>query len=534
MALLLAAAVICLLTAVPLLYIVGRAVGADAALWGRLWTVQLPGLLANTVMLVAATSALSGVLGIGAAWLVERTNLPGRAVFRWLLALPLAVPAYVAAVCWIILLRRGGLFDRWFSGALGLAPGELPLPTIYGLGGATFVIALCTFPYVFLPVSAALRAADGSFEDAARVAGRGTWGVLREVTLPLVAPAVAAGGLLVALYALSDFGTVAMLRYRTFTAAIYGQFAGQVDRTGAAALSMALIGLTLPLLLGEAWLGRRGGAVVPAAWRPRRLVGLGGWRWPAFGLIGLLGVLALGMPLVVLGSLSVQGIFFATEADRIWSVGSEGVWQYGLHSLLVAGLAATAAVALALLPTYLAVFAPQRASRALLAIGKAAAALPGLIVGLGFVMLLSQLVPVLYGTVAALVIGFTFRMLPQALAAGEAALAGVPRVCDQAARVMGCGSLETIRRVTLPIAAPGIVASWALVFIAAMKELPTAVLLRPPGFDTLPVRIWAAASESVHTQAAPPAFLLIALTMVPLVILYACRGFGLSRVIDSR
>jgi iron(III) transport system permease protein len=148
-------------------------------------------------------------------------------------------------------------------------------------------------------------------------------------------------------------------------------------------------------------------------------------------------------------------------------------------------------------------------------------------------MLLSQWLPTLYGTVAALVIGFTFRLLPQALAAGEAALAGVPRACDQAARVMGCGPLEVLRRVTLPIAAPGVAASWALVFIGAMKELPTAVLLRPPGFDTLPVRIWAAASESVHTQAAPPAFLLILLTTLPLVVLSA-RGFGLNRVLSER
>jgi iron(III) transport system permease protein len=527
------AAAVCALTAAPLLYVLARALGVRPELWGRLWTAQIPGLLANTAWLVALTVALGAVLGLAAAWLVERTDLPGRAVFRWLLALPLAVPAYVAAVCWVLLLRRGGLLDRFVGGALGLGLGELPLPGAYGLAGAAAVIGLCTFPYVYLPAAGVLRGLDRSLEEAARMAGRGPWGAFRDVTLPAVAPAVAAGALLVALYALSDFGTVAVLRYRTFTAAIYGQFAGQVDRAGAAALSAVLIALTVPLLAGESWLGRRGRSPVAPAWQPRRLAALGRCRWSAFALVALLATLALGVPLVVLGGLSVQGIFFASEADRIWNINSQGVWRYGLHSLALAAFAASAAVALALAPSYLAVFYPRRLARALLGAGKAAFALPGLIVGLGFVMLLSRWAPGVYGTVYALALGFTFRMLPQALAAGEAALARVPRACDQAARVMGCGLLESARRVTLPIAAPGVAASWALVFIGAMKELPTAVLLRPPGFDTLPVRIWAAASESVHTQAAPPAFLLIVLTTLPLMLLYARGGFGLNRALQE-
>jgi iron(III) transport system permease protein len=529
-ALLAVATLVCLLAAAPLLYVMVRAAGAAPALWLRLFHAQIPVLLANTVALVVLTLLFVLLLGLGSAWLVERTDLPGRRVFAWLLALPLAIPGYVAAVCWVLLLRRGGLLDRAVGGVLGFAPGELPLPSPYGLGGAAFVIGLCTFPYVYLPAAAALRSSDRALEDAARMAGRNGWGAFRDVTLPLLAPALAAGMLLVALYALSDFGTVAMLRYRTFTAAIYGQFAGQVDRAGAAVLSTVLVALTLPLLLGEAWLGRRGARPVSSSWQPRRLASLGYWRWPAFALLGLLASLALGMPLALLAGLSIQGVFFASEADRIWSVGSAGVWRYGLHSLLLAGISATAAVALALAPAALAVFFPDRLARVLVNVAKAANALPGLIVGLGFVMLLSSVAAPLYGTVAALVLGFTMRFLPQALGVGEAALVAVPRNAGPAARVMGARPLAVLRRVTLPIAAPGVLAAWMLVFISAMKELPTAVLLRPPGFDTLPVRIWAAASESVHTQAAPPAFLLVLFTLLPLALLSA-RSVGLNSVI---
>jgi iron(III) transport system permease protein len=127
-------------------------------------------------------------------------------------------------------------------------------------------------------------------------------------------------------------------------------------------------------------------------------------------------------------------------------------------------------------------------------------------------------------------VGFIFRILPQAVAANEAALRTVAPTLEQAARTLGCSAGAVFRRVTAPVAAPGLAAGWVLVFVTAMKELPTAMLLRPPGFDTLPVRIWAAASESVYTQAAPPAFALILLTMLTLLLLNRRRA-GLEKVL---
>lgn len=522
------------LAAVPFGYLVLRALEVNPDVWGRLWAAHIPGLLIATVLLVITTIVVTVLLGVGAAWLVERTDLPGRAVWRVLLALPLAIPAYVAALCWIILLRRGGLVDQAAMQIFGLGRGEVPLPSIYSLGGATLAISLCVYPYVFLPASAALRSADRAFEEAARLCGRGAWGAFRTVTLPLIAPAITAGALLVGLYSLADFGTVSMLRYRTFTMAIYQQFGGSIDRSAAAALSLVLVALTIPLLFGESWASRRGQRVSrSAAWRPRSLARLGRWRWPALLALGALATLALGVPAAILGGLSIQGLFFPTEADRIWGINSAGLWRFGLNSLLLAAAAATGATLLALAPAYLAVRFPSRWTHGLLSLSKSAFALPGVIVGLAFVFLLNRWFPLVYGTVGALLIGFVFRLLPQSVATGEAALRGVSPALEQAARTMGHSGLATFRRVTLPIAAPGMIASWVLVFITAMKELPTAILLRPPGFDTLPVRIWAAASESVHTQAAPAAFLLIVLTMACLLALIAYGRFGLERTLHD-
>lgn len=365
------------------------------------------------------------------------------------------------------------------------------------------------------------------------MAGRSGWATFRQITLPLVLPAVAGGALLVGLYVLSDFGTVAMLRYRTFTTAIYNQFTGQIDRSGAAVLSVVLILLALPLLFGEGWFSRRQRRLTSdTAWRPRQLVKLGRWRWLALPLVTLVVLLALGLPLLVLGGLSVQGWLFPTEADRIWGINNEGIWVFGLNSLLVATLAATFATLLAMGPLYLAVRFPSRLSRIVLTLSRSPFALPGIIIGLAFVLLINRWAPIIYGTIFALVFAFIFRLLPQSLSTGESALRGVAPSLEEAARTMGVSPARVFWRVTLPVAAPGIAASWALVFITAMKELPTAILLRPPGFDTLPVRIWAAASESVHTQAAPPAFLLILLTTLMLLPIMHSR-LGIDRAIQD-
>ncbi len=526
-----AAALISIVAATPLIYIFVRALAADGELWRGLWYGQMPLLLRNTIVLVLLTVVCVLAIGISAAWLTERSNVPGRALWRLLLALPLAIPAYVMAICYIILLRRGGVLEWVMMGVAGIARGELPLPNLYNLGGAVLIIVLSVFPYIYLPAAAALRSFDRSMEEAARMAGRSAWQTFRKITLPIISPSLAGGTLMVALYVLSDFGTVAMLRFRTFTTAIYNQLSSDVDRSGAAILSAVLVTIAVPLFLAEHWISRRDLRLTgDGAWRPRQVVQLGRWRWLGFIYLLLLVLASVGIPLLVLGGLSLQGWLYPSDADRIWGINNDGLSIFGWNSLMVSVLAATGATFLSFAPAYLAVRFPNPLTQFLLNLSKSPFALPGVIIGLAFIMLLNRWLPFLYGTVAALLFAFVFRLLPQSLATGESALRSVSPTLEQAARTLGSNAPTVFWRVSLPVAAPGLAASWALVFISAMKELPTAILLRPPGFDTLPVRIWAAASESVHTQAAPPAFLLIVLTTITLLVLMRTR-VGLERVL---
>lgn len=515
------AAAVALASAAPLVYVVLRAFQVEPATLQALFTGQIPGLIGSTAVLLVLTVAFALALGVPAAWLVERTDLPGRGLFRWLLALPLAVPAYTAAVAVLVLVRRGGVIDEAAMAWGGFGRGSFPLPDVASPWLVALTIAACVYPYVYLLTGGALRTMDRTLEDAARSLGHGTWSILWRVTLPLVLPAIAAGAVLVALYVISDFGTVSLLRYRTFTSAIFAQFGAGFDRSAAAVLCLVLIGLTLPvLLLGERASRRVARTTSTGTWRPAAPVALGPWRWPALGgVIALLG-LTLGVPVITLGVLALQSVVAPTPVDVIWGARNDTIPGLALTSLLLAGTAATAALLAALAPAWLAVRYPSRFSRALLSVARIPYALPGLIVALGLVLLLLQVTPFLYSTVIALALGFTLRSLPPALTAGEAAVRSVQPGVDDAARVLGAGTLRRMARVVAPIAAPGLLAGWTLAFLTAMKELPTALLLRPPGTSTLPVHLLQAASESVYTQAALAGIVLIGVTAVPVAILY--------------
>ena len=215
--------------------------------------------------------------------------------------------------------------------------------------------------------------------------------------------------------------------------------------------------------------------------------------------------------------------------DRIWRVGALSIWRSGWNSLALAVSGATVAVVLALLPATLRVRGGGRYAKIVAYLSKSAFALPGMIVGLGFLMFFIR-TPI-YATMGALVLASAFRLLPQTVTLGEATLRMVAPNLECAARTLAHGPWATMRRVTLPLAAPGLLSAWALAFATAMKELPLLVILRPPGFDTLPVRIWEAANDAVYTQAAPPALLLIALTTLTLGTLYSVGRLGIDRVL---
>jgi iron(III) transport system permease protein len=452
-------------------------------------------LAARSVALAAVVTAACTVLGVASAFLVTRTDLPGRRVFGVLAALPLAVPSYVAGFAWV------STVDRFA-----------------GFWPAALVLALGSYPYVYLPVAAALRGTDPAQEEVARSLGRGPWRTFASVTVRQVRPAVAAGALLVALYVLSDFGAVSIVRVDVFTMAIFTAVNLGFDRTGALVLATVLVVLTALLLTGEAFTRRRGARYARlggGSGRPAALIRLGRWRWPA--LLGLAGVaaLALGVPAVSLVR------WFAAGVSRPGSLAE--IAAAVVNSLEVAALGAGLTILLALPVGVLTARAPGPVATALDRLAYLSHALPGLVIGLSLVFFGIHVAYPLYQTLWLLALAYAALFLPLAVGAVGAATAQAPPVLEEVARSLGRRPIHVLRTVTVPLAAPGIGAGAALVFLTCMKELPATLLLRPTGFDTLATELWTHTSVAAYAAAAPYAALLVLVSAVPVAVLIRGR-----------
>lgn len=460
-------------------------------------------LAGRTLLLAAAVTGTSLLLGIPIAWVTTRSDLPARRFFAVATALPLVIPTYVGAYALVAAFARGGLLETWF----GFVP-----PSPYGFWGAYAALTLFTFPYVLITVQAALRGLDPSLEEASRSLGHGPAATFLRVTLPQLRVGAAAGGLLVTLYVLSDFGAVSILRYSTFTRALYVQYRSAFDRAPAAVLGLLLVALTIVFIVLEARTARdRGGQFgTRGATRPAPTVPLGAWRWPALALCSLVVLVGLVVPVTVIGFWLVRGLA-AGETVNL-ALGAAG------RSLLAAGLGAVAGVLAALPVAIWSARSPSRTARLVERASFTGYALPGIVVALALVFFGIRVAPPLYQSLAMLVFAYVVLFLPQAVGAIRASLLQVAPDVESAARLLGSTRMTVLWRVTLPLARRGALAGGAMVFLTALKELPATLLLAPTGYDTLAVRVWSATSEAFYTRAALPALLLILLGSVPLAI----------------
>ncbi len=494
----------------PLVYLVVRAVSGGARAWSVLLRPETAEVLARTVALVAVVTVAATAIGGTLAWLVERSDLPGRRAWAVVAALPLAVPSYVAALALLAAAGPGGALDEALAGGGWL-------PELTGFPGAALALVLSTYPYVYLLTAAALRRADPALEEAARGLGRSATAVIREVTLPLARPALGAGALLAALYSLSDFGVVSLMRLDVLTRVIFQQYRSLFDRTPAAVLGLLLVVLTAIVLVLEARArGRAAPRAAPTATRPVPPVALGRWQPLALAFCALVVGLALVLPLGVLTFWIARGSRGGLEAALLApAAGSVAV-----------SLAAAAAATVAALPVALLVVRhPRPLSRALERLAYGANALPGVVVALALVFFAARYLGAIYQTIGLLLFAYVVRFLPQALSGARTSLAGVNPRLEEAARALGRGPRSAFAAVTVPLAAPGLLAGATIVFLSTMKELPVTLLLRPIGFETLATEVWSATSVSAYSRAAPAALLLVAVA-APIVLRMVARRDG--------
>ena len=471
-------------------------------------TVQI---VINSTLLVAVVTVGSVLLGVPLAVLTARTDLPFRRFWTVVLALPLVVPSYIGAFAFVSAFGpQGTLADV-------LAPlGIESIPTIYGLWGTVLVLTLFVYPYVFLTTRAALLSFDASQIEAAQTLNHSYLGAFRRVVLPQIAPGIAAGALLVGLYALSDFGTPSIMHYDVFTRMIFVEY-NAFGRDRAALLSVLLLGLTVVILSIESRLSGGNGNAYSGGHR-NYTISLGVWTGPALAACALVVTLCLLVPLGVLVMWLFRGGPGYTAGGFVFK------WSYGLNSMVVAVLAAAVATLAALPIGYLSARTKSKLTELFDRATYLGYAAPGIVVGFALVYFGVRYLPGLYQTLPLLIFAYVVRFLPQAVGTTGSSVGQVDRSLFEAARTLGHSPISVFRRVTLPLIAPGVVAGAALVFLTTMKELPATLLLHPSGFKTLVTYIWQVQAAGYYGAAAVPALVLVAVSGLSMLVILTQEG----------
>ena len=492
----------------PFAYVVWRNVDLGTDLGSILFDEGTLRPLSQSLRLGVTVAVSAAVIGTGLAWLTVRSDIPGRRVWRLLAPLPLVFPSFVGATALLAGFASGGLMEEL------LTPfGIETLPDMRGFRGAWLVLTLFTYPYVYLPVAARMASLPPSLEESAQLLGRSPLSVFRTVVLPQASSAVWAGSLLVFLYAISDFGAVALLGYDTLTEQIFAD--KLFDQPRAMGLSLVLGGVALIVVIAERSLDRRRRRIEVVRSREPLVVPLGRWRWPAVAVVaGFLGNALVG-PVAVLGFWAWRGM--TADSASVGLATDMGDLIGPTLRSAEAGLITAAIAIVVVLP--LAWTISRYRSRVAWAANSmvvAGFALPGVVIALSLVFwaIDAPLISRWYQTLPLLIIAYVLHFGAQATRAAQVAVDAVPRRLGDAAATLGASRPRRFFSVEIPLMTPGLLAGAGLVMLSTMKELPATLLLAPIGFDTLATEIWSAGDRGALAQGALASLMLVALSAV--------------------
>ncbi|PZC50486.1 MAG: iron(III) transport system permease protein [Chloroflexi bacterium] len=427
--------------------------------------------------------------------------------------LPLVIPSYVGALTIISAFAQEGLIQQLVS-----IFWVFQMPDIYGFKGATLTLTLFTYPYMLLILKTALWRMDPELEEVSRSLGKNQWVTFWQVTLPQLRPAIGAGALLIALYTLSDFGGVSLLRFESLTQQIYVHYQGSFSRHSAAVFSLLLGLVSTSLLFIESKSQSRAQyfSADSKTKKPPYIIKLNKWKWPSIIFIGIVVGFGLLLPITVLTFWLLSGIS-AGEPLRL-------VWRAAINSGLVSALAAVTSIIVAIPIAILSVRYKSAVTTIIERSCYTGFALPGIVVALALVFFGANYGGFLYQSLPMLILAYIILFLPQAIGALRTSLIQVNPRLEEMGRNLGHTPLAVWLKITMPILRPGLIAAWALVFLTVMKELPATLLLSPIGFDTLATKIWSASSEAFYARAAAPSLLLVFLASASMLVLVRREG----------
>lgn len=528
----LAALVVAAAMLLPLLSLAWTAMQGSDGLWSHIAVYVLPQAALNTVLLLAGVGLLVVAIGTGGAWLVSAYDFPGRGLLSWALLLPLAVPTYIVAFAYLDLLHPLGPVQSALRALLGYdSPRDFRLPDIRSLPGCILLLGFVLYPYVYLTARAMFLTQAASLVEAARSLGVGGRALFLRVALPLARPAIAIGAALALLETLNDIGASEFLGVQTLTVSIYSTWITRSDLPGAAQIAVAMLAVVIALLALERYGRRRQRYATTQRPRPMQPLRLHGTR-------ALAAALLCALPVLV-GFIAPAAFLLTESWQRFNGAGvSPQLLDSAWNTVRIAVAATLVTLAAGLVLAWALRLAQARRSMrvagAAMRIGSLGYALPGTVLAIALLAPLSWfdagvsalLAPfgveprlLLMGSAAALVLAYTLRFLAIAAGGIEAGLTRIPISLDQAARGLGAGAGNMLRRVHLPLLGPALAAAALLVFVDTMKELPATLLLRPLNFETLATWLYAEAVRGTYEEGAVAALLIVLIGLLPVALL---------------
>ncbi|MFY2507724.1 ABC transporter permease [Vibrio pectenicida] len=516
-----------LLLVLPILAIFMTAIGETDELFSHLMSTVMPTYTLNTVVLAAGTMFLSAIFGIPSAWIMAMCRIPSESILQWALVLPLAMPSYIVGYIFTDWLDFAGPVQIFLRNTMGWGVGDYWFPDIRTLPGATLVLALVLYPYVYLLCRASFMEQNVSLLQSARLLKCSPWESFRRISLPLARPSIAVGLSLVAMETIGDFGTVSYFAVNTLTTAVYDTWLGYSSLTAAAKISAIMLIFVILLLSTERY-SRRRQKLFQNQFNSSDdfRYQLQGWKkWLALTWCWGLVAVAFFLPLLQLIVYAYQYFY------QSWTPEFR---EYALNSLYVSFAAALIGVAVAVMVNFYHRLVNNGKSLAFMRLSSMGYAVPGTVLAIGVMvpvlfmdhivndtakmMNLGQPGLIFSGSMFALIFALTVRFSAVAIGSIESSLNRVPPSLDMASRTMGCNSNQMLWRVHFPLIRRGALIAGLLVFIESMKELNAALLLRPFNFETLATYVYNFASDEQLELAALPAVLLVLVGLIPLVL----------------
>lgn len=503
------AIVISLLVLMPILGLSILAIGDSTDIWPSMMQTVLPRYVITTLTLTIGVAVITAVIGTLTAWFITFFSFPGRGFFVWAMLLPLSLPTYIAAYCYTDLLDFAGpVFSLWRS---WLPSGAYP--DIHSIGGAMAILSFVLYPYVYLSARTSFIQQSTGLIENARLLGLSPKQCFWRVALPLARPAIALGVLLAVMECLNDIGAVEHLGVQTLTTGIYSTWINRGSLAGAAQLALAMLSIVALLVVVEHGLRRLG------SFQSSRLRNRSIRRFDLPPVARWVTSIFCAMPIVLGFVIPVLILLSNANAPDITTLEAAG------NSLSLALTAALFTLCMAIFLAYARRSSIPEGRGRLARIAAIGYAIPGTVLGLGLLIVLTRLTHwsngsiILTGTVFGLLYAYGVRFLSLAYGTIDDGFDRIPRTLDLAARSLGASRHAVLLRMHSQLMRAPIIAALLLVFVDAMKELPATLILRPFNFETLSTQVYTQASLGQFENAALPALTIVVVGLIPIIIM---------------